>query len=87
MKYKSLKTILLVVWIDAASFSEWQGDDDAEKKCADKEICTSIGWFLKKTERHLCLVGTVSEDKDNRINELQKIPFGCITSIKIIKEN
>jgi hypothetical protein len=84
VKYTKYKSILRVSWIDAAAFNEWLGDDEIEKKIDDDEMCCSIGYYVGENKNHLCLAGTCSNDKDSRINELNKIPKKCIKEIKCL---
>ena len=85
MIYRRYRTILEVKWCDAKSFSEWLGDDEIDKKIDDPEVCYSMGYFVRKTRKHLCITSTYTDDKDSRDGGLLKIPHGCIIRVKEVK--
>lgn len=76
MKYKLVK----IIWQDIVADVGWEDIKRSKKFPAD--VCTSVGYLLKKTRRRCVLASTISEGQcNNRI----VIPTGCIKRIELIR--
>ena len=54
MKDNTKFPLIYLEWVDAFSWSEWMGLEDA-LMCADEEDCTvrEVGWLLRETPHYL----------------------------------
>ena len=63
--------IVVVVWKDIISRSEWVGTISEIKKEMEPVLCVTVGWIVDKTKEKITLADSFTADHD----------FGGITSI------
>lgn len=73
--------LVLIEWDDITTCPGWTSDsgDYAERV----SHCTSIGWKLNSTRKHLVI--TPMRDNWGKCDDVQIIPRGCIKSIRRIE--
>jgi hypothetical protein len=72
------------IWDDAESFTGWEIGSQINPK---DSLCTTIGFLLKKTKKHLVIASTVSWDdgvEEHTSNNRIQIPVGMVKRLTIL---
>jgi hypothetical protein len=68
--------LVLVVWTDAYSNSEWFSKAGLKEWCSNDEgwIVANVGWLIEKTKHQVVIASRYSPEKEEQFGNLQKIP-------------
>lgn len=73
-----------VVWRDIMSSDGWHTVNQLDNFCTeDDNIVSQIGYLYERDENQIVLVNAYFSDK-SKFGSVEKIPIGCIISIKDI---
>ena len=73
--------LVRVKWIDTVTDDSWVTKESAKKWSRRDFECESVGWLIEKDRKHVIIVSMKGGDD---VAMSQKIPRGCVKSIKRI---
>ena len=75
--------IVKVKWEDTVTNDNWATKENAVKWSKKDFICESVGFLMEKNKKHIILASMRGFNED--VSMSQKIPMGCVKSIKRLK--
>ena len=73
--------IVKVTWEDACGGDRWEDMEDVK---LDDYIVETVGFLLKKTDKHIIVVNQVCH-VHGKGNNFMKIPMGMVRKVKYLK--
>lgn len=78
-----LRKIVKIHWVDASSGNEWTDEGEVKKWGKKNHNCESVGFLIEKNKNNV-IIGSMFGEGD--YGTFQKIPKGCVKSVKRLYE-